>query len=73
MHSITYLPCPSITFRSLKVAPSPFPDRCIQMPTNVLLFPVAYGSAVETESMLPARKTKRNNLTLMYKTKDMKT
>lgn len=47
------IPCPSIVFLRVKVAPSPFPDRWMQIPRNWLVFPLAYGSAVVTRSMLP--------------------
>lgn len=47
------LPCPSIVFLRIKVAPSPFPDLWMQIPRNWLVFPLAYGSAVVTRRMLP--------------------
>lgn len=47
------LPCPSIVFLRIKVAPSPVPDLWMQIPRNWLVFPLAYGSAVVTRRMLP--------------------
>lgn len=57
------LPCPSIVFLRIKVAPRPEPDLWIQIPRNWLVFPLAYWSAVVTRSMLPTQSQKKWTLT----------
>lgn len=62
------IPCPSIVFLRIKVAPSPAPDLWIQIPRNWLVFPLAYGSAVVTRSMLP---TNARNLPMRCRNKQI--